>query len=71
MARLLIGKTRLQDGTHDRRGGAIWHTQGWGKSLTGEFLVRMLRSHPLLRRFKVVLVTDRKDLQASSRPPPH
>lgn len=71
MARLLIGKTRLQDGTHDRRGGAIWHAQGWGKSLTGVFLVRMLRCHPLLRRFKVVLVTDRKDLQASSRPPPH
>src|SRR5207244_419727 len=61
--RLLTGKTREQDGEHDRRGGLIWHTQGSGKSLTMMFLVRKLRSLPSLRRFKVVLVTDRKDLQ--------
>jgi type I restriction enzyme, R subunit len=63
MKRLLTGKTREQDGEHDRRGGLIWHTQGSGKSLTMMFLVRKLRSLPDLRRFKVVLVTDRKDLQ--------
>ncbi len=61
--RLLTGKTREQDGEHDRRGGLVWHTQGSGKSLTMMFLVRKLRSLPALRRFKVVLVTDRKDLQ--------
>ena len=61
--RLLAGKTRLQDGEYDRRGGIIWHTQGSGKSLTMVFLVRAMRSHPELRRFKVVVVTDRKDLQ--------
>lgn len=64
VARLQSGKTRLQDGEHDQRGGVIWHTQGSGKSLTMVFLVRKLRTHPLLRRFKVVVVTDRKDLQA-------
>ncbi|MGZ5001289.1 MAG: type I restriction endonuclease, partial [Methylomonas sp.] len=32
--RLQHGKTRLQDGEYDRRGGLIWHTQGSGKSLT-------------------------------------
>lgn len=63
IARLQTGKTRRQDGEHDRRGGVIWHTQGSGKSLTMVFLVRKLRTHPLLRRFKVVVVTDRKDLQ--------
>jgi type I restriction enzyme R subunit len=63
VARLLTGKTREQDGEHDRRGGLVWHTQGSGKSLTMMFLVRKLRSLPALRRFKVVLVTDRKDLQ--------
>jgi type I restriction enzyme, R subunit len=63
VARLLSGKTREQDGEHDRRGGLVWHTQGSGKSLTMMFLVRKLRSLPALRRFKVVLVTDRKDLQ--------
>jgi type I restriction enzyme, R subunit len=61
--RLLTGKTIAEDGEHDRRGGIIWHTQGSGKSLTMVFLVRKLRSIPELRRFKVVVVTDRKDLQ--------
>lgn len=61
--RLLTGKTRAQDGEHDRRGGIIWHTQGSGKSLTLVFLVKKLRTQSALRRFKVVVVTDRKDLQ--------
>jgi hypothetical protein len=38
--RLRTGKTRLQDGEHDRRGGIVWHTQGSGKSLTMVFLIR-------------------------------
>lgn len=61
--RLLTGKSRRQDGEHDRRGGIIWHTQGSGKSLSMVFLVRKMRTDPLLRRFKVVVVTDRKTLQ--------
>ncbi|MBQ0977862.1 type I restriction endonuclease subunit R [Micromonospora sp. M61] len=61
--RLVTGRTRAQDGEHDRRGGIIWHTQGSGKSLTMVFLVRAMRSHPALVGFKVVVVTDRKDLQ--------
>ncbi len=61
--RLRTGKTRKQDGEHDRRGGIVWHTQGSGKSLTMVFLVRKMRSVPDLRRFKIVIVTDRKDLQ--------
>lgn len=61
--RLLTGKTREHDGRQDRRGGIVWHTQGSGKSLTMVFLVRKMRTMPALRRFKVVVVTDRKDLQ--------
>jgi type I restriction enzyme R subunit len=61
--RLLTGRTRVQDGERDRRGGIIWHTQGSGKSLTMVFLIRKMRSDPVLRRFKVVVVTDRRDLQ--------
>jgi type I restriction enzyme R subunit len=61
--RLLAGKTREEDGEHDRRGGLVWHTQGSGQSLTMVFLVRKMRSIPALRRFKIVIVTDRKDLQ--------
>ena len=63
MGRLLTGDTKAMDGEVDRRGGIIWHTQGSGKSLTMVFLIRAMRSHPELRRFKIVLVTDRTDLQ--------
>lgn len=61
--RLRNGKTRLQDGEYDRRGGIVWHTQGSGKSLTMVFLVRKMRTDLQLRRFKVVVVTDRQDLE--------
>lgn len=64
IARLKTGQTRLQQGEHDERGGIIWHTQGSGKSLTMVFLVRKMRADALLRRFKVIVVTDRKDLQS-------
>ena len=67
MRRLLTGATRAEDGETDRRGGIVWHTQGSGKSLTMAFLVRAMRSHPDLRRFKVVLVTDRIDLERQLR----
>ena len=67
MRRLLTGDTRAADGHVDRRGGIIWHTQGSGKSLTMVFLIRAMRSHPELRRFKIVLVTDRTDLEKQLR----
>ncbi|MCX9157797.1 type I restriction endonuclease subunit R [Niveibacterium sp. 24ML] len=63
IARLKRGQTRLQHGESDQRGGIIWHTQGSGKSLTMVFLVRKMRADAQLRRFKVIVVTDRKDLQ--------
>lgn len=61
--RLRTGKTRRQDGTADRRGGIVWHTQGSGKSITMTFLVRRLRFSPELANVKVVVVTDRTQLQ--------
>ncbi|HEX4833113.1 MAG TPA: HsdR family type I site-specific deoxyribonuclease, partial [Trebonia sp.] len=62
--RLASGATRAQsaDG-RDHRGGVVWHTQGSGKSLTMSFLVRKLRTVPGLRKAKVVVVTDRTQLQ--------
>ncbi|MEU2388104.1 type I restriction endonuclease [Streptomyces sp. NPDC012461] len=51
----------------DQRGGVVWHTQGSGKSLTMAFLVRHLRSTPDLRGHKVVVVTDRIDLEKQIR----
>ncbi|MCB8978615.1 MAG: type I restriction endonuclease subunit R [Ardenticatenaceae bacterium] len=65
--RLQTGQTREMDGEHDRRGGIIWHTQGSGKSLTMVFLVRKMRTMRDLRRFKIVIVTDRIDLEEQLR----
>ena len=67
LRRLSAGATRAEDGHVDRRGGIIWHTQGSGKSLTMVFLIRAMRSHPELRKFKIVLVTDRTDLEVQLR----
>jgi type I restriction enzyme R subunit len=67
LERMTTGKTKAVDGHVDRRGGIVWHTQGSGKSLTMVFLIRAMRSHPELRRFKIVLVTDRVDLQRQLR----
>lgn len=61
--RLDHGQTRAQHGESDQHGGIIWHTQGSGKSLTMVFLVRKMRTLRDLRRFKVVVVTDRTDLE--------
>jgi len=60
--RLRTGRARAQAGT-DQRGGIVWHTQGSGKSLTMVFLVRKMRTLLDLRAFKVVVVTDRRDLE--------
>jgi len=63
VVRLLKDETKAVHGKEDKRGGIIWHTQGSGKSLTMVFLVRALRSTPGLGHLKVVIVTDRKQLQ--------
>lgn len=63
LERLRTGKTRAHDGEYDRRGGIVWHTQGSGKSLTMVFMIRKMRTDVALRKFKVIMVTDRRDLQ--------
>ena len=67
VARLQEGRTRTQGAERDERGGIIWHTQGSGKSLSMVFLVRKMRMMPRLNRFKVVVVTDRTDLEGQLR----
>jgi type I restriction enzyme R subunit len=63
IGRFLHNPSRTQHGTDDQRGGIIWHTQGSGKSLTMVYLIRKIRTIPALRRFKIVVVTDRTDLE--------
>ena len=50
------------DGT--REGGVIWHSAGSGKSLTMVFLAKALLLHQELKSCRLVLITDRLDLEA-------
>ena len=45
-----------------RKGGIIWHTQGSGKSLTMVMFVRALIENPSIVNPRILIVTDRKDL---------
>ncbi|OAQ19976.1 type I restriction endonuclease subunit R [Thermosulfurimonas dismutans] len=59
---------RIKQGqTPAERGGIVWHTQGSGKSLTMMFTVRAMYHDPELANFKVVFVTDRRDLEKQLR----
>jgi len=49
-------------GQEPRPGGVVWHTQGSGKSLTMVMLAKSLALHPDISNPKIVLVTDRIDL---------
>ena len=50
------------DNTGKRQGGVIWHTQGSGKSLTMVMLAQMIASSDKIKNPKILLVTDRIDL---------
>ncbi|GAA1211141.1 HsdR family type I site-specific deoxyribonuclease [Rhodoglobus aureus] len=45
-----------------RKGGVIWHTQGSGKSLTMVMLGKALALDPRLENPRILIVTDRDDL---------
>lgn len=45
-----------------RQGGVIWHTQGSGKSLTMVMLAKAISLEPEIINPKVIIVTDRIDL---------
>ncbi len=46
-----------------REGGVIWHTTGSGKSFTMVFLCKALLLHNSLKECRIVVVTDRIDLE--------
>jgi type I restriction enzyme R subunit len=50
-----------------REGGVIWHTQGSGKSLTMVMLAKNLALHPSIRNPRIIVVTDRVDLDKQIR----
>jgi type I restriction enzyme R subunit len=57
-----LNRVKHFDGTNSRKGGVIWHTQGSGKSLTMVMLARNLALDPEILNPRIVLVTDRDDL---------
>jgi type I restriction enzyme R subunit len=57
-----IERVRQRDNNGARKGGVIWHTQGSGKSLTMVMLARALALDPAIANPRIVIVTDRDDL---------
>lgn len=57
-----LNRVKQFDSTQSRKGGVIWHTQGSGKSLTMVMLARSLALDPDILNPRIVLVTDRDDL---------
>lgn len=52
----------IENGIRRRRGGLLWHTQGSGKSLTMVMFVKALIENPKIINPRVIIVTDRRDL---------
>ncbi|MCK4906090.1 MAG: type I restriction endonuclease subunit R, partial [Spirochaetes bacterium] len=57
-----LNRVQHFDNTGSRKGGVIWHTQGSGKSLTMVMLARNLALDTKIVNPRIVLVTDRDDL---------
>jgi len=57
-----LERVKQVDSKGIRKGGVIWHTQGSGKSLTMVMLARNLALDPGVINPRIVLVTDRDDL---------
>jgi type I restriction enzyme R subunit len=51
-----------EQGITRRKGGLVWHTQGSGKSLTMVMFVKALIEDPHILNPRVIIVTDRRDL---------
>jgi len=62
LVRSVMKRIRKTGENGARKGGIVWHTQGSGKSITMVMLVRALALAPELSGPRIVLVTDRKDL---------
>lgn len=57
-----LARVTKRRGDSARQGGVIWHTTGSGKSLTMVMLAKALALEPSIDNPKVILVTDRVDL---------
>ncbi len=62
LVRSAIKRIKQKNGEGKRTGGIVWHTQGSGKSITMVMLARALMLDATLKGMRIILVTDRKDL---------
>ena len=62
MLRRVEDEEETDNGVIRRKGGLVWHTQGSGKSLTMVMFVKALIEDPDILNPRVIIVTDRKDL---------
>ena len=62
VVRSTMARIMRRDEGGNRTGGVIWHTQGSGKSLTMVMLTRALALNTKITSPRIVLVTDRDDL---------
>ena len=60
----VLKRIEERDENGRRRGGVVWHTQGSGKSLTMAMLTQYLQAKLAKRSPRIVVVTDRKELDA-------
>jgi type I restriction enzyme R subunit len=61
--RALLERINLRKPDGGREGGVVWHTTGSGKSFTMVFLTKALVLHQNTQACRVVVVTDRLDLE--------
>ena len=61
--RALIARINQRRPDGAREGGIVWHTTGSGKSYTMVFLTKALLLHASLKACRVLVVTDRLDLE--------
>ena len=59
----LIKRINIKQPDGGRQGGVIWHTTGSGKSFTMVLLSKALILHESLKQCRIVVVTDRVDLE--------
>lgn len=62
VVRSTLERVKQRDLDNKREGGIIWQTQGSGKSLTMVMLARNLILDPEIQNPRIILVTDREDL---------
>lgn len=58
----IMDRITIIDNMGKRLGGVVWHTQGSGKSLTMVMLAKEIALEPTIDNHKIILVTDRIDL---------